>query len=79
MSTKHYHRCFLNEEIGVAAIEWEIEEGAASVKITDCNHTVNLDFNSWIISDKAKSRFKIRQLIESLEMFEKQLLENIGK
>lgn len=79
MSIKHYHRAFLNEEVGVAAIEWTIEECAASVKITDCNRTVNLDFDSWWDVDKQKSRYKIRRLIDSLTMFEKQLLENINK
>jgi hypothetical protein len=87
---KIYRRQWLNKDegSGYIIIEAEVERHwnaekhpearhlSANVEIKDCNRQINLDF--WANDEKEyKQRLKkMRQLIETLEEFEKFLIEN---
>ena len=76
MDYAYYKRQFLNteEHNGMACIEacvYEREDKnvEASVNISDCNRTVQLDFGVWG-SDTENNLIKIRRLITTLKAFE---------
>ena len=67
----NYHsRKFLNSKKGIAAIECSAEMESkwcnVGVKITDCNRTVNLDFDFNSIKDFKEKRTKILLIIAEL-------------
>lgn len=68
----NYHsRKFLNSKKGIAAIECSAEMESkwcnVGVKITDCNRTVNLDFDFNSIKDFKEKRNKLLLIISELQ------------
>lgn len=67
-----YKRSFLNSTKGSAAIEivstlYDTNIADANIKITDCNHTVNLDFTFSTNKDRKLKLAKLDKLINELE------------
>jgi hypothetical protein len=68
---KYYRRAFLNPKKGVAAFEAAYTTDTAgfsegNLKITDCNHTVNLEFGFWTPETKQEQKQKLATLIDEL-------------
>jgi hypothetical protein len=71
---KFYKRSFLNKTEGSAVIETKCNHehefaASATLKITDCNHTVNIDLDFWDPKLKAEKKYKLDKLISELEAF----------
>ena len=81
MVKDYYRRVFLNPKKGVALIECSIntwgETLSGSVKITDCNRTVSLEFENLTTdkNNKKKLETKLNTLITELQNFKKALLD----
>ncbi len=71
-SKKFYKRVFLNPKEGVAAYEarYTKQDGGfdvdGNVKISDCNHTVNLEFGWYNSEGKKNAEKKLATLIKAL-------------
>lgn len=69
---KYYKRAFLNPKKGVASFEakYEKHEGAynaeGNLKITDCNHAVNLELGWYDAPGKKDAEAKLATLIKEL-------------
>lgn len=77
MNHAYYKRQFLNTEDhgGMACIEAKVYacEGKnveATISISDCNRTVDLDFGAWGTDSIPNNLGKIRKLINTLKAFE---------
>jgi hypothetical protein len=79
---KHHSRKFLNKNHGIAAIETSIESYTwssgvdATVKISDCNRQVSLDFSVYEKKDLSCSVDKLNLIINELCKFRDVLLAN---
>ena len=68
----NYHsRKFLNSKKGIAAIECSADMESKwcniGVKISDCNKTVNLDFDFNTVKDFKEKRTKLLLIIDELQ------------
>lgn len=74
---KYYKRAFLNPQKGVASFEAKFEihdggfNGEGNLKITDCNHAVNLEVGWYDQVGKASSEQKLNTLIKELSALQK--------
>ena len=80
MKVDIYGRTFLNKKKGSAISEfvcsyYDTDIADATFKITDCNHTINLDFTFADKKAKADQLHKLNTLLAQLESFKKQLFE----
>jgi hypothetical protein len=67
----YYSRKFLNSKKGIAAIECSADMESKwcniGVKISDCNKTVNLDFDFNTVKDFKEKRAKLLLVISELQ------------
>lgn len=67
----YYSRKFLNSKKGIAAIECSADMESKwcniGVKISDCNKTVNLDFDFNTVKDFKEKRTKLLLIIAELQ------------
>lgn len=67
----YYSRKFLNSKKGIAAIECSADMESKwcniGVKISDCNKTVNLDFDFNTVKDFKEKRTKLLLIIDELQ------------
>jgi hypothetical protein len=82
---KYYKRSFLNPKKGVATVEssYTLHDGGynaeGNLKITDCNHAVNLEFGWFDVESKKESQQKLETLISELTKTKKFLFPEVEK
>jgi hypothetical protein len=80
---KYHSRKFLNKTTGVAAIETSIESYAwssggvdSTVTLSDCRHSITLDFSVYTKKDLDEKIKKLDLLITELTKLQELLIEN---
>ena len=72
----YYKRTFLNKKEGTALVECRVRgDTFGTVKITDCNRSVTLEFNSYDEPKRDLMAYKIDKLISELTAFRDKLMK----
>ena len=73
--SKYYKRGFLNKGTGVASIEVEVDGNYSFVKVSDCNKSTTLSFDTSDKKETSNSVYKINKLLSELQSFKTELLK----